>query len=63
MALGTQNQLIEAAERQVKEAQQYKDECGRAQAGTPLGDNYSTAARQLEAAERNLIQVRNANRT
>ena len=59
---GNQDYAINQAKQQVKEAQKYRDQCARAQVGTPDGDNLANAERALDAANRNLNQVEAANR-
>jgi hypothetical protein len=58
LAAGTQLQLIEKAEKELREAENYERKCGSAQTGTPLGDDYQNAQRKTQAARSNLNNVR-----
>lgn len=60
LASGTGNQIIEAAEQRLKEAQKYERAAGSAQTGTPLGDDYANAQRRTQEAQR---ELNNANNT
>ena len=51
MAGGTQAEMLNRANQALRQAQAYEDSCGRAQKGTPLGDDLPNAQRARAAAE------------
>ena len=58
---GNQDYAINQARQRLKNAQDYRDMCGRSQVGTPEGKDLPNAERALTAAQNNLNSVIAAN--
>lgn len=60
MTAGNTGHALDQANARLKKARDHETECGRAQAGTPLGSQYATARREREAAESEALRAKAA---